>query len=169
MDEASRRALEAEFDEKSTELSEMMEQVEQVQKAYARLSLALRARAVKEKENAAREETVEVERLLARCQQAKSNLDAAKSANDARRLAECEAICEAEHLAFDLAQRREQDACCRYLDELNRQGFASEQAYHDAFLTLPAQKKLEEQVEPFRKRYAELLARLEEINAELEA
>ena len=43
MDEASRRALEAEFDDKSAELSGMMGQV---QRAYARLALALRARAV---------------------------------------------------------------------------------------------------------------------------
>ena len=49
MDEARRRALEAEFDEKSAELSGMMEQVDEVQRAYARLALALRARAVKEK------------------------------------------------------------------------------------------------------------------------
>ena len=84
MDEARRRALEAEFDEKSAELSGMMEQVDEVQRAYARLALALRARAVKEKENAAREETVEMERMLARCQQAKSDLDAAKAAGDAR-------------------------------------------------------------------------------------
>ena len=54
-------------------------------------------------------------------------------------------------------------------DELRRQGFATEQAYHDAFLTLPAQKTLADQVEPFRQRYAELLARLEEIDAEVEA
>ena len=60
MDEARRRALEAEFDEKSAELSGMMGQVDEVQRAYARLALALRARAVKEKENAAREETVEM-------------------------------------------------------------------------------------------------------------
>ena len=169
MDEAKRRALEAEFDGKSAKLSGMMEQVDEVQRAYARLALALRARAVKEKENAAREETVEMERMLARCQQAKSDLDAAKSAGDAQRVAACEATCEAEKLSFELAQRHERDACRRYQDELRRQGFATEQAYRDAFLTLPAQKKLEEQVEPFRRRYAELLARLEEINAELEA
>ena len=52
MDEARRRAMEAEFDEKSAELSGMMEQVDEVQRAYARLALALRARAVKEKEKA---------------------------------------------------------------------------------------------------------------------
>ena len=40
MDEAKRRALEAEFDGKSAELSGMMEQVDEVQRAYARLALA---------------------------------------------------------------------------------------------------------------------------------
>ena len=147
----------------------MMEQVGEVQRAYARLQLGRRARAVKEEENAAREETVEMERMLARCQQAGSDLDAAKAAGDAQRVAACEAVCEAEKLSFELAQRHERDACRRYQDELRRQGFATEQAYHDAFLTLPAQKKLADQVEPFRQRYAELLARLQQLNAELEA
>ena len=124
MDEARRRALEAEFDEKSAELSGMMGQVDEVQRAYARLALALRARAVKEKENAAREETVEMERMLARCQQAKSDLDAAKAAGDAQRVAACEAVCEAEKLSFELAQRHERDACRRQWRE--QAGGASE-------------------------------------------
>lgn len=168
MDDMTRAALEAEFDAKSAELSGMMENLEEIQRAYAQLALALRARAVKEKENAAREETAEMERMLARCQQAQSDLRAATGAGDRARMDACQAALDAENLAFDLAQRHMKDACRRYQDELRRQGFASEQAYQEAFLTLPAQKKLEEQVEPFRARYAELLRRCEELAALLE-
>lgn len=168
MDDTTRAALEAEYDEKSAELSGMMEHLDEIQRAYARLALALRARAVKERETAAREETAEMERMLARCQQARSDLDAAASAGDKARIAACESVCASEKQAFDLAERHMQDACRRYQDELRRQGFADERAYQSAFLTLPAQKKLEEQVEPFRARYAELLTRCEELAGLLE-
>ncbi len=168
MEAMEREALEVEFAQKRAELAEMMKQMEHMQASYARLTQARRARAVKEKENAAREETAAMERQLTRCQQAKSNLDAAIAADDQMRKSACEAACEKEKSAFELAQRRERDACRRYQDELRRQGFSSEAAYQAAFLTLPAQNKLEKEVEPFRTRYAQLLERLKEINAALE-
>ena len=163
MDDTQRIALEKEFEEKSARLTGMMTQMDEMQKAWKQLEAANRARAVKDAENAAKDETAEMERMLARCQQAKSDLNAATQAGDKARIAACQQKCDDEHLAFDLAERRMQDACRRYQAELVRQGFGSEQAYQAAFLTKPAHMKLEETVNPFREEYAALLARCEEI------
>ena len=163
MDDTQRIALEQEFEEKSARLTEMMEQVPDMQKAYQQLEAAVRARAVKDAENAAKDETVEMERMLARCQQAQSDLEAAMQSGNEARIALCKQRREDEHLAFDLAERRMQDGCRRYQAEIIRQGFGSEAAYQAAFLTKPALLKLEEKVNPFREEYAALLARCEEI------
>lgn len=163
MTDMERNALEREFEEKSGRLSEMMEKMPEMQAAYQQLEAALRARAVKDAEIAAKDETAEMERMLARCQKAKAELDSAKQAGDEARMAAASQRCEDEHLAFDLAEHRMQDACRRYQAEIVRQGFGSETAYAAAFLTKPAQLKLEEKVNPFREEYAKLLARCEEI------
>lgn len=129
------------------------------------LEAAIRARAVKHAENAAKEETAEMERMLARCQQAKAVLSAANHTGDEARIASAQQACNEEHLAFDLAERRMQDACRRYQAEIIRQGFADESAYQKAFRTKPVQEKLEAKVTPFRMEYAALLTRCEEIES----
>jgi len=163
MDDMTRKALEAEFDEKSARLSEMMEKMPEMQAAYQKYEAAVRARTVKELEIAAKDETAEMERMQARCQQAQNDLNAATQAGDPARIAACKEKRADEHLAFDLAERRMQDACRRYQTEIVQQGFASEQAYAQAFLAKPAFMKLEKTIQPFRQEYAGLLARCEEI------
>lgn len=163
MDETMRIALEAEFDEKSAKLSDMMEKMPEMQAAYAQYEAAARALAVKEAENAAREEDAEVERMQGHCEKALSNLNAAKESGDDARVAPCQAAYEAELLAFDLAKKRQQEAYSRYEAALTQQGFESKDAYQQAFLPKPKFMKLEETIQPFRKEYAQLLARCEEI------
>ena len=163
MKDMQRIALEQEFDEKSARITQMMARMEEMQRAYHQLEEARRARMVKDTENAAREETAQMERELAHCQQAKADADAAAMSGDAARIDVCALARDEAHRAFDLAERRMQDACRRYQMELARQGFGSEQAYRVAFMTKPAQQRLEAEVTAFREEYAVLLNRCEEI------
>lgn len=163
MDEMTRQTLEKEFEEKRIQLSRMMKQMERAQADYRRLVLARRARAVKEREKAAREETVRMEQALACCQQLHSNLNTAIQNGDPAQISFCESSLQAQKRSFELAQLRVQDACRRYQRELAEQGFPTEYAYQQALLTLPAQQQLENQIEPFRTQYAQLLQRCQEL------
>ena len=163
MDEMMRKALEEEFDAKSTRLSEMMQQMPEMEAAYKQYEAAVRAYTVKDAEIALKDEEEEVMRMDVHCQKAQGSLNAALQTGDPTRIAQCKQMREDEHLALDLAQRRLQEAKSHYEAVLAQQGFADEEAYRAAFLAKPAFLKLEKKVQPFRKEYAELLVRCEEI------
>ena len=169
MDDMQKTQLENEFEQKSARLTVMMAQTTSIQAACRKLENARRARIIRDAENAAKDETAEMERMLARCQQAQSDYEAAMHSGDEARIAACRQKRDDEHLAYDLAERRMQDACRRYQAEITRQGFGSEQAYQAAFLTKPAQQKLEETISAFREEYTTLLKRCEELADLLEA
>ena len=165
MDETMRKALEQEFDEKSARLSEMMEQMPAMQQAYQQYEAALRAFAVKELENAMKEEEDEVKRMNGHCQRAQEQVNAATKTGDPTYIAQCKEARAAEQLAMELAQRRLAEAKARYAEALSQHGFEDEAAYRAAFMAKPAFMKLEKNLQPFREEYAALLARCEEIEA----
>lgn len=162
MDEAMRKALEQEFDEKGARLAEMM-QMPEMEEACQQYEAAVRALAVKEIENAAKEEEEEVERMGVHCKKAQEQLNAATASGDPTYIAQCKENRAAEQLAMDLANKRLAEAKERYASALAQYGFNDEAAYRAAFLAKPAFMKLEKKTQPFRKEYAELYARCDEI------
>ena len=165
MEEAERLSAEHELDTLCARLEDMMKQLSAVQADYRTLLLAQKARVVHDREVAAKEATVEMERCLAISQAANSQLDAARRGTDHEVITRCEALLSRAASDYTLAWRRMQDACHAFDLEVRRQGFADETAYRRAFRTLPEEKRLREAVIPFREEYERNLARASELEA----
>lgn len=167
MDDTQRQALEAEFEQNRARLTEMMDSLPQMQAAHAQYEAAARANAVAAAYDALKDEKEEISRMEGHVAAAQASLDAANKRNDKTGSAMAGEKLEAETLALGHAQELLAAAQARYDAEITRQGFDSEAAWQAAFLTKPAFMKLEETLTPFREEYARLLARCEEIEAQL--
>lgn len=165
MNDTERKALEQEFEEKSARLTEMMARMPEMEAAYARYEAASRASMMATLYDLLKDEKEELARMQHHVAKAREEREAAEKTGSKTRIAAAREAVESEELALSHAQALLEKAQARYAAEMPRQGFDSESAWQAAFLTKPAFMNLEGKIQPFRREYAELLARCQEIEA----
>lgn len=165
MDDMQRKALEQEFEQASARLTEMMGMMPEMEAAYAKYEAASRAGMVSAIYDVLCEEQAECERMEGHVATAQASYDAAKKREDQTGSVLALDKLNAQKLALEHAKAHLEKAKARFAQEIERQGFDSEEAFKAAYLNKPAFMNLEEKLRPFSQEYNTLLERCKEIDA----
>lgn len=169
MNDVERAMLEKEFEIKSARLSQMMEQMPEMDKECKRLHKATCALTLFEAERTAKQEVADLERQIPLWQQAHRDYEEAMKEGDEEKIAACKARVDEEMRLYKAAEAHMQESYRRYQAEAGRKIFKNQGEMEAAFIPLAEQEKIAQKLTAFQEEYNALLKRCEELADLLDA